>query len=125
MPTDTQSQSQHQEQTITINLQNSGDPALERRIFSKHGVGRQLGAIAAVVDALVNAQPGDPGLQTEAALGAIKAFKTMQEDIERQKRLRDPKELIFEQLEELRDSEGRAFPAFCDRLREWLDGQPV
>ena len=120
-----QGQTQSQSQAITINLQNSGDPGLEHRIFSNvHGVGRQLGKLAAVVDVLVAAQQeADPDFaQTPQARAALDAYRQMQADIEREKRRFDPQRYV-EQLETLRADDPQAFAAFRERLRAWLDGQ--
>jgi len=75
-----QSQSQRQEQAITINVNNSGNPNLEYSILSKHGVGKQLGAIASVVGVLLDvARQANPGFaQSQEAEDAIKAFEKMQ-----------------------------------------------
>lgn len=112
-------QTQTQEQTVTINLQNSGDPELEHRIFSQvHGVGRQLGRVAAVVEALLAAHEADPGfVPSPDARAAIDSFKLMQADIAREKRRRDPAERLIEQLEALRKDDPQAFASLRGRLR--------
>ena len=53
---------------------------------------------------------------------AIEAFKLMQSDIAREKRLRHP-EFFIKRLEALRTDDPEVFVALCYRLRTWLDGQ--
>lgn len=120
-----QNQSQYQEQTITINLDNSGNPELEHSILSKHGVGRQLGNITAVVGVLLDAaRHANPGFgQSQEAKDAIQKFEDMQVDIADKKREFEPEALIIKRLEALRDSDEGAFNAACLKLRGWLDGQ--
>lgn len=124
MPDDrsSQSQSQTQRQTVEINVQSSGDPEFERHVFDRvHSVGRQLGRIAAVVEALLDAQAGAPNFaQTPQARAAVEAFRLMRADIAQARRLRDPDRLVAE-LENLRDEDPAAFSALRERLRIWLD----
>ena len=49
LPARSQRQSQSQDQVITVNLNSSSDPELERRIFTHvYSAGRQPGQLAAV-----------------------------------------------------------------------------
>jgi hypothetical protein len=115
-----QTQSQHQEQLVTINVQSSGDPVLESRILNgKYGVGRQLGALAGVVEVLLAAHEGRP--RSESAADAISKFETTQAAIRREKDVRRAARLL-----DTLAGAGAADPAkarkACRELRQWLDG---
>ena len=125
MPGDTQSQTQSQQQTITITAASSGDPELERRIFSEvQSAGRQLRNITAVVEILLAAHEApDPSFASSGiAHDAVQTFREMQQQILRAKSLRDPDRLIG-QLEALRRVDAQAFGAVRDRLNQWLQGK--
>jgi hypothetical protein len=114
-----QTQSQRQEQLVTINVQSSGDPVLESRILNgKYGVGRQLGALAAVVEVLLAAHEGRP--RAENTADAISKFETIQAAIRREKEVRGAARLL-----ETLAGAGGADPAraheACRGLRQWLD----
>ena len=124
MAGDVQSQSQSQ-QTIVITAASSGDPELERRIFSDvQSAGRQLRNISAVVEVLLAAhEAADPSFASNGvAHDAVQTFREMQQKILRAKSLRDPDRLIA-QLEALRTVDAQAFAALCDRLNQWLPGK--
>jgi hypothetical protein len=125
MPGDAQSQTQTQQQTITITAASSGDPELERRIFSEvQSAGRQLRNISAVVEVLLAAhEAADSSFASSgSAHDAIQTFREMQLQILRAKSLRDPDRLI-DQLEALRRVDAQAFGALRDRLNQWLPGK--
>jgi hypothetical protein len=125
MAGDAQSQTQSQQQTITITAASSGDPELERRIFSEvQSAGRQLRNISAVVEILLAAHEAtDPSFaSTGVAHDAVQTFREMQLQILRAKSFRDPDRLIG-QLEALRRVDAQAFGAVRDRLNQWLQGK--
>src|SRR5262245_3739160 len=97
-----QSQQQSQALTLTLNLDNSGDPQLEKHIFNDlFSVGRQLARISAVVEVLIKALEGNPVLQVPDAWSAIEAFAQMQRDIVKAKYESRPEQAIIRELVEL------------------------
>jgi hypothetical protein len=119
-------QRQNQQQTqilneshaVTVNVQSAGDPGLESRILNEvHSVGRQLGAISAVVEVLLTAQRGSQGLAlTPDAQHVIDKFTEIQADIRFEKQLRE----VEAALDEVR-RHGRTAPKtqardLCARL---------
>ena len=115
----TQTQTQHQSQVISINVSNSGDPELEGRILNgAYGVGRQLGALAAVVDVLLASRAGLA--EAPEAAQVIEKFRTMREAIAQQKRERQPARLV-EQLQSGMITDRAESLALCSELRAWLD----
>jgi hypothetical protein len=114
-------QAQTQIQLLTVSVESSGDPDLERRIFSQvHSAGRQLKTISAVVEVLLAALAADPNFaQTEPAKSTIEAFKNMQLDILRAKCLHDPNKLVS-QLDALQHVDPTEFANVRDRLKDWL-----
>ncbi len=113
-----QSQTQTQAQNVTITLESSDDPVLEHRIFATgHSAGRQLGVLSSVVAILVDAYEADPKVAARPGAGdAIARFRSVQGDIERIKRLREPERI----LEELRHAAPDRARELCDELRAWL-----
>src|SRR5262245_52526649 len=116
------SQTQSQVQTVTLNLKNSGDPALEAHIFGElHSVGRQIGRISAVLEAVLDALQASPALQLPEAAAAIAAFRAVQADVEQAKEARKPENSIIEVLEQLRTEDRVAYDRSVGQLRAYLD----
>ena len=114
-----QSQRQLQEQLLTINVNSSGNPDLESRIFNRvHGAGRQLGALSAVVELLLRSLPVPQGNEEAAA---IETFRSIQADIAREKELCAPATIV-EELRRAGADPQRARQLRAD-LRAWLDRQ--
>lgn len=99
-----QSQSQSQSNTLNLSLSinSSGNPALEQHVFHDlHSPGRQLSRISAVMEVLVKALESDPALQQPDAIGAIQAFRALQQDIARAKEELSPERHLVAELREL------------------------
>jgi hypothetical protein len=117
-------QSQTQQQLITINLESSGDPELERRLLNgRHGVGRQLGELSAVVEVLLAAH--EKGAAPAEADAAVEKFKKAQAEIRREKRLRERERLLqtLEKVQRLERAEARDVEEArkaIRALRDWL-----
>jgi hypothetical protein len=112
-------QSQSQSQSITINLSNSGDPELEGRILNgAYGVGRQLGALSAVVEVLLAQSAA--GVQPPGASEAIMKFRDIQSAIAAEKRKRGPSRIV-EQLQHGDVADAAESRELCQQLRAWLD----
>jgi hypothetical protein len=124
LPAPSQQQTQRQDQVVTVNLNSSGDPELERRIFTQvHSAGRQLGSLATVVQLLLDTQRAVPGFaSTDEDKASIDAFEAMQADIAREKRRRDP-ELLIERLEALKTTDPTTYSAIRDALKHWLSNE--
>ena len=114
-------QSQVQQQSVTVSIESSSDPDLERRIFSQvHSAGRQLKTISAVIEVMLAALQSDPNFaKADPAQSAINTFKNMQLDILRAKCMRDPDKLVS-QLAALQQIDPATFANVRDRLRDWL-----
>ena len=117
----TQSESQSQTTSVVVNVESTSDPALERRIFSEvASAGRQLGRISDVLEMLVAAYERSlPGQVESGAASAIAAFRTMREQIEKEKSERSP-ERIIEALDTMRREDNDTFQVVAARLRQWL-----
>jgi hypothetical protein len=116
---------QNQSQSLVVNIQNSSDPALERRIFSEvASEGRQLGLISDVLNILIAAyelnapEPLGPGI-----LSSIQKYQDMQAQIEKEKKERSP-ERVIEALETMRREDNETFLLVVSRLRKWLSDHP-
>jgi len=111
-------QKQHQKQNVTVNVQSSGDPALESRILNElYSTGKQLGSLAAVVQLLLATRLPDY-LLTPDQLEAQAKFDAMQAEIAAEKRRRKPTR-IAEELEGLAPDTPQA-RALRNELRGWL-----
>jgi hypothetical protein len=87
-----------------------------------HSAGRQLGRLADVVEALLDA---NPTLADNAkAKRAIAAFREMQADIAREKHRSDPR-YFLERLQALRNEDPAVFTTVAGQLRTWLNGLPA
>jgi len=121
-----QQQGQRQEQNVTINVQSSGDPALESRILNElYSAGKQLSSLAAVVELLLATRAPDY-LLTPEQFEALGEFEAMQGTIEAEKRRRKPAR-IAEALERL-SPEAPEARQLRNELRDWLaqfDRDPV
>lgn len=114
-------QTQMQSQVITVNLQNSSDPALEVEILGNlHSAGRQLGRISAVIELLLRASRDHPALQEPEAVRTLTAFQSMRDDIDRARRAHMPEHYIRE-LERLRRLDPEAFAHVAQELSDWLE----
>lgn len=118
-------QSQSQSQSLVVNIQNTSDPALERKIFSEvASEGRQLGRICDVLGVLIAAyernaaEPLQPGIDR-----AIRQFQEMQAQIDKHKKQRSP-ERVIEALETMRQEDSQTYLLVASRLRQWLSEQP-
>jgi hypothetical protein len=123
--TDESQQSQSQSQSLVVNIQNSSDPALERRIFSEvASEGRQLGLMADVLNILIAAyevnapKPLEPGI-----LSSINKYQEMQAQIEKEKKERAP-ERVIEALATMQIEDKETYLLVASRLRKWLSDQP-
>ena len=123
--TDQNEQNQSQSQSLVVNIQNSSDPGLERKIFSEvASEGRQLGRISDVLAILLAAyernssEPLEPGIAS-----SIRQFHEMQAQIEKQKKQRSP-ERVIEALETMRREDNEAYKLVASCLRKWLSEQP-
>jgi hypothetical protein len=123
--TDENQQNQSQSQSLVVNIQNSSDPALERRIFSEvASEGRQLGLISDVLNILIAAyerntpEPMEPGI-----LSSIHKYQEIQAQIEKEKKERSP-ERVIEALETMRCEDNETYLLVASRLRNWLSDHP-
>lgn len=123
--TDENQQNQSQSQSLIVNIQNSSDPALERRIFSEvASEGRQLGLMADVLNILIAAYernasaPLEPGI-----LSSIHKYQEMQAQIEKEKKERTP-ERVIEALETMQREDNVTYLLVASRLRKWLSDHP-
>ena len=115
----TQSQAQQQTQLISINVSNSGDPVLEGRILNgAYGVGRQLGALSAVVEVLLAQREG--GTEPPGAARAIAKFRELRSGIAEEKQKREPSRIV-EQLQAGAIGDADESRELCRQVRAWLD----
>ena len=121
-PTQAQNQSINNQPQFTVNIATS-NPELERRIFSGvHSPGRQLARMADVLEALITAVPAV--VQSPEGSQAVADFRSMQADIDREKRRGDPR-YVVEQLKELQGREPQTFATVISELRSWLNSLPT
>lgn len=118
-------QNQSQSQSLVVNIQNSSDPALERRIFSEvASEGRQLGLISEVLNILIAAyQRNTPEPLEPVILSSITKYQEMQAKIEKEKKERSP-ERVIEALETMRREDNETYLLVASRLRNWLRDHP-
>ncbi|MGD0961022.1 MAG: hypothetical protein ABSB19_14550 [Methylomonas sp.] len=123
--TDENEQNQTQTQSLVVNIQNSSDPALERKIFSEvASEGRQLGRISDVLGILIDAYekncppPLEPGI-----VNSIRQFREMQAQIGMKKKEHSP-ERVIEALETMRREDNETYQLVAARLRKWLNEPP-
>ena len=123
--TDENEQNQSQSQSLVVNIQNSSDPALERRIFSEvASEGRQLGLISDVLSILIAAYERNSSESLEPSIvSSIHQFQEMQVQIEKEKKERSP-ERVIEALETMRREDYETYILVASRLRKWLGEQP-
>jgi hypothetical protein len=123
--TDENQQNQSQSQSLVVNIQNSSDPALERRIFSEvASEGRQLGLISDVLNILIAAyERNTPEPMESSILSSIHKYQEMQAQIEKEKKERSP-ERVIEALETMRREDNETYLLVASRLRKWLSDHP-
>jgi hypothetical protein len=123
--TDENEQNQSQSQSLVVNIQNSSDPALERRIFSEvASEGRQLGLISDVLNILIAAYERNSSEPLESSIvSSLRQFHEMQVQIEKEKKERSP-ERVIEALEAMRREDNETYILVTSRLRKWLNEQP-